>query len=151
MYHLNELKKDIPDNIFQHISKYIINHSRALLYMKEDNLQRKINSFQSRQRRVPRIDRNVVKILSSRILSHDETDCLARGLDYGIVPEKTDDMNIVSNIENFFHRITDISQHHKKLMSEVTNKDTVDGSDVHVLDSKEMTLASSFRSVTDSY
>ncbi|CAF1487170.1 unnamed protein product [Rotaria sp. Silwood1] len=119
--------------------------------MKEDNLQRKINSFQSHQRRVPRIDRNVVKNLSSRILSHDETDCLAHGLDYGLVPKKTDDMNIVSNIENFFHRITDISQHHKMLMSEVTNKDTVDGSDVRVLDSKEMTLASSFRSITDSF
>ncbi|CAF1416294.1 unnamed protein product, partial [Rotaria sordida] len=151
MYHLNELEKNIPDNIFQHISKYIINRSRVLLYAKEDNLQRKINSFQLRQRRVPRVDRNVVKNLSSRILSHDETNCLAHGLDYGLVPKKTDDMNIVSNIENFFHRITDISQHHKKLMSEVTDKDTVDGSDVRVLDSKEMTLASSFRSITDSF
>ncbi|CAF4754150.1 unnamed protein product [Rotaria sp. Silwood2] len=58
-------------------------------------------------------------------------------------------MNIVSNIENFFHRITDISQHHKKIMSEVNDKDAVDGSDV--LDSKEITLASNFRSITDSF
>ncbi|CAF3451214.1 unnamed protein product [Rotaria sp. Silwood1] len=36
-------------------------------------------------------------------------------------------------------------------MSEVSEKDTVDSSDVHVLDSKEMTLASNFRSITDSF
>ncbi|CAF3007455.1 unnamed protein product [Rotaria sp. Silwood2] len=58
-------------------------------------------------------------------------------------------MNIVSNIENFFHRITDNFQHHKKIMSEVNGKDAVDGSDIRVLDSKEMTLASNFRSITD--
>ncbi|CAF3447999.1 unnamed protein product [Rotaria sp. Silwood1] len=60
-------------------------------------------------------------------------------------------MNIVSIIKNGFQRITDISQHHKKMMSEVSEKDTVDSSDVHVLDSKEMTLASNFRSITDSF
>ncbi|CAF2853770.1 unnamed protein product [Rotaria sp. Silwood2] len=151
MYRMDELKKSIPENIFEHVSEYIVNRSRAILYVKEDTLQRKINSFELGQRRVPRVDRNVVKNLSSRILSNDETDCLAHGLDYGLVPKNTDDMNIVSNIENFFHRITDISQHHKKLMSEVNDKDTVDGADVRVLNSKEMTLASSFRSITDSF
>ncbi|CAF1490676.1 unnamed protein product, partial [Rotaria sordida] len=94
---------------------------------------------------------NVVENLSSRILSNDENDYLAHGLDYGLVPKNTDDMNIVSNVENFFHWITNVSQHHKSLMSEVNDKDTVDGSDVCILNSKEMTLASSFRSITDSF
>ncbi|CAF4308954.1 unnamed protein product, partial [Rotaria sp. Silwood2] len=149
--HLDELKIYIPDNVFQHVSNYIINRSRAVLYVKEDNLQRKINSLRAGHRRAPRVDRNVVKNLSSRTLSHDETECLAHGLDYGLVPKNIDDMNIVSNIENFFQRITDISQHHRKMMSEVSDKDTVDGSDVRILDSKEMTLASNFRSITDSF
>ncbi|CAF1216804.1 unnamed protein product, partial [Rotaria sordida] len=101
--------------------------------------------------RILGVDRNVVENLSSRILSNDENDYLAHGLDYGLVPKNTDDMNIVSNIENFFHWITNVSQHHKSLMSEVNDKDTVDGSDVCVLNSKEMTLASSFRSIADSF
>ncbi|CAF2662000.1 unnamed protein product [Rotaria sp. Silwood2] len=151
IHHLDELKKHIPDNVFQHVSNYIINRSHAVLYGKESNLQRKIDSFRAGRRRVPRVDRNVVKNLSSRTLSHDETECLAHGLDYGLVPKNIQDMNIVTNIENFFQRITDISQHHKKMMSEVSEKDTVDGSDVRVLDSKEMTLASNFRSITDSF
>ncbi|CAF4725681.1 unnamed protein product, partial [Rotaria sp. Silwood1] len=128
-----------------------MNRSRAVLYVKEGNLQRKINSFRAGRRRVPRVDGNVVKNLSSRTLSHDETECLAHGLDYGLVPKNIQDMNIVSNIENFFQRITDISQHHKKMMSEVSEKDIVVGSDVRILDSKEMTLASNFRSITDSF
>ncbi|CAF1313934.1 unnamed protein product [Rotaria sordida] len=103
------------------------------------------------QRRILGVDRNVVENLSSRILSNDENDYLAHGLDYGLVPKNTDDMNIVSNVENFFHWITNVSQHHKSLMSEVNDKDTVDGSDVCILNSKEMTLASSFRSITDSF
>ncbi|CAF2892343.1 unnamed protein product [Rotaria sp. Silwood2] len=36
-------------------------------------------------------------------------------------------------------------------MSEVNDKDAIDGSDVRVLDSKETTLASNFRSITDSF
>ncbi|CAF2442037.1 unnamed protein product [Rotaria sp. Silwood2] len=114
-------------------------------------MERKINSFRASHRRIPRIDRNVVKNLSSRTLSQDETECLAHELDYGLVPKNIDDMNIVSNVENFFQRVTDISQHHRKMMSEVSDKETVDGSNVRILDSKEMTLASNFRSITDSF
>ncbi|CAF0795617.1 unnamed protein product [Rotaria sp. Silwood1] len=85
------------------------------------------------------------------MLSNDITNCLSHGLDYGLVPRKVDNMNIISDIENVFHWVTDISQHHKNLVSELNKKDTVIGSDVRVLNSKELTLTSSLRCITDSF
>ena len=83
-YFLDELKQHIPDNVFQHVSKYIINRSRAVLYRKKRNLEKKFTSYELRQTRVCRVDRKVVKNLSSRVLLNEEIDLLARGLDYGL-------------------------------------------------------------------
>jgi hypothetical protein len=150
-YFLNELKQSIPDNVFNHILEYIINRSRALLFEKEVDLEQKIYSLEFYQKKVYPVDRSVVNNLSSRVLTNEEIDCLAHGLDYGLIPKKVDDMNIITNIENFFHRITDISQHHKKLFCELRDRNTVIDSDIRVLSSNEMTLASSLRSITDSF
>jgi hypothetical protein len=80
-YFLNELKKYIPDNVFQHILNYIFNRSRAVLYVKETNLEEKFNSLKQCEKKTYPVDRNVVKNLSSRVLSEEEADCLAHGLD----------------------------------------------------------------------
>ena len=151
VFFLDELKKTIPDNVLQHVLEYIINRSDAVLFEKEKNLKEKMDAFEQYDRKICPVDRNVVINLSSRVLSNEEIDCLAHGLDFGLIPKNVDDMNIISNIENFFHRVTDISQHHKKLISELNDKDTIIDADVRVLNTKELTLASSLRSITDSF
>ncbi|CAF3796416.1 unnamed protein product [Rotaria socialis] len=148
---LDELKNSVPDTIFQHVLEYIIDRSRAVLYKRENKLREKMSRHEQLNRKFDPVDGNVVKNLSSRILSNEEVECLAHGLNYGLIPRKVDDINIISNIENFFHRVTDISQHHKKLFSELKEKNTIVDSDVRVITSKELTLANSLRSITDSF
>lgn len=60
-------------------------------------------------------------------------------------------MNTVGNIEQFFHRVTDIYQHHKKLISDLKDKNKTMTNDIRVLNAKELTLASNLRSLTDSF
>jgi hypothetical protein len=50
-----------------------------------------------------------------------------------------------------FHRITDISQQQKNIISEHNEKNAVINSDVRVLNAKQMTLAIRLRSITDSF
>ncbi|CAF4809685.1 unnamed protein product [Rotaria socialis] len=45
-------------------------------------------------------------------LSDEEIQCLSNGLDYGLIPKRVDKLMIASNIEQFYHRVTDITQHH---------------------------------------
>ncbi|CAF4927923.1 unnamed protein product, partial [Rotaria magnacalcarata] len=97
------------------------------------------------------VDPAVVTNLSTRILSNDEIDCLANGLDYGLVPKRFDEMNAVGNIEQFFHRVTDIYQHHKKFMKDLRDNDKIIPNDIRVLNINEMILASHLRSLTDTF
>ncbi|CAF4343843.1 unnamed protein product, partial [Rotaria magnacalcarata] len=97
------------------------------------------------------VDPAVVTNLSTRILSNDEIDCLANGLDYGLVPKRFDEMNAVGNIEQFFHRVTDIYQHHKKCMKDLRDNDKIIPNDIRVLNINEMILASHLRSLTDTF
>jgi hypothetical protein len=60
-------------------------------------------------------------------------------------------MNVISNIEQFFHHITNIYQHHKPLMNELEEKNKAAARDIRILTEKEMTLASNLRSITDTF
>ncbi|CAF1492766.1 unnamed protein product [Adineta steineri] len=151
MFFLDELKKTIPENVLQHVSEYIKNRSDAVLFAKEKNLKEKMEAFEIYDDKIYRVDRNIVKNLSSRILTDEEIDCLAHGLDFGLIPKNVDDMDIISNIENFFSRVTDIFENHKKIASELKDNDKFIAADVRVLNTKELSLASSLRSITDSF
>ncbi|CAF4998196.1 unnamed protein product, partial [Rotaria sp. Silwood1] len=96
------------------------------------------------------INRKVVTNLSRRVLSNNEVDCLTNGLDFGLVPAHVDDMGVISNVEQFFHHVTNIYQNHKSLMSELEEK-TKTSAEVRVLTAQEMALASNLRSITDSF
>ena len=99
----------------------------------------------------PAVDHTVVSNVSSRVLSDDEITCLAHGLDYNLVPQRFDDMSAIGNIEQFFHRVTDIFQHHKELLKDVQDRAIIKSNDIRVLSAKEMTLASNLRSLSDSF
>jgi hypothetical protein len=122
-----------------------------LIKTKKDTVERKLYGHFLRIKSQHNINPKVVRNLSTRILSNDEVDCLANGLDYGLVPRRFDEMRAVGNVEQFFHRVTDIFQHHKKLMADLKDKDKVIPNDIRVLNTKEMTLASHLRSLTDTF
>ena len=111
----------------------------------------KLNRYRVHLKPNRTVDREVVKNLSTRILSDEEIDCLAHGLDYGLLPRHFDNMNAVGNIERFFHTVTNIFQNRKKLMKDLRDKDIVINNDICVLNTKEMTLASNLRSLTDPF
>ena len=54
----------------------------------------------------------------------------------GLLPKRFDDLNTISNAEYFFHRITNIYEEHKELISELREKDTVIADDVRVFNVK---------------
>jgi len=67
------------------------------------------------------------------------------------VPKRFDEMSAVGNVEQFFHRVTDIFQHHKKLMADLRENDKIIPNDIRVLNTKEITLACDLRSLTDTF
>ncbi len=86
LFYLDQLKENIPEDLFQRILEYITNRSIVVLCVKESNLKRKINELETPLLTALSVDRSVVENLSSRVLTNEEIDCLAQGLDYGLVP-----------------------------------------------------------------
>jgi len=148
---LDLLKSCTSDLLFEHLKEVIVYISIWLLQKKEDNMNVKFQSYDGYVIPQNTVDRKVVKNLSSRVLSNDETDCLANGLDFGLLPRPVNDMNVIGNIEQFFHQITNIYQHHKPLMSELADKNKAVAADIRILSAQEMTLASDLHSTTDSF
>ena len=160
--HLNKLKKMYRyttnllqqycfGNMFERLQQIITTICQPLIQTKEQTIEKKLQGHLLRIQRQRTVDPKVVKNLSSRILSDDEIDCLANGLDYGLVPRRFDDLSTVASIEQFFHRVTDIYDHHKKLMADLKDKDQVLLNDIRVLNTRQMTLASNLRSLTDTF
>jgi hypothetical protein len=160
--HLNKLKRMYRSSsimlqeycsgdLFERLQQIITTICCPLIKAKEQTIEKKSIGHSLRTRPKHNVDPAVVRNLSTRILSNDEIDCLANGLDYGLVPKRFDEMSAVGNVEQFFHRVTDIFQHHKKLMADLRDKDKVISNDIRVLNTKEMTLASNLRSLTDTF
>ncbi|CAF3862070.1 unnamed protein product, partial [Rotaria sp. Silwood1] len=148
---LNLLRECCPENIFQSLQEIITTICKPILDKKKQTIENKLYKLGYVNEPKCNVDRGVVKNLSTRILSDDEIDCLAHGLDYGLLPRNFDNMNAAGNIERFFHNVTDIFQKQKKLMADLKEKDVVIQNDVRVLSSKELTLACNLRSLTDSF
>ena len=148
---LDLLKNSISDDLFKHLKEVIIYISIPLLQEKEYKMSQKLNSYVKPVKPKGPTNRKIVNNLSSRVLSNEETDCLANGLEFGLLPRRVDDMNVISNIEQFFHHITNIYQHHKPLMDELEEKNKAAARDIRILTEKEMTLASNLRSITDTF
>jgi hypothetical protein len=96
-------------------------------------------------------DPKAVTNISSDVLSNEEVLCLANELDYGLTPKCVDSLNAVSSVEEFFHHVTNISEHHKKFFKELSENEVTVESDVHVLSTKELTLTSDLHSITGSF
>ncbi|CAF3195184.1 unnamed protein product [Rotaria socialis] len=160
--HLNKLKKMYqysvtvlqqycPGDLFERLQQIITLICCPLIKTKEQDIEEKLHRHLLRTAPKHTVDPTVVTNQSTRILSNDEIDCLANGLDYGLVPKRFDEMNAVGNIEQFFHRVTDIYQHHKKFMKDLRDNDKIIPNDIRVLNTNEMTLASHLRSLTDTF
>ncbi|CAF4522653.1 unnamed protein product [Rotaria magnacalcarata] len=131
----------------------VVNYCRPLLKKKENVLLGKLWNLGVRYECYEVNDSKVVRNLSTRVVSDEEIQCLANGLDYGLIPKRVDKLMIASNIEQFYHRVTDITQHHKKFMNELkeAGAGAIVKSDVRVLNPKELTLAADLRSLTQSF
>ncbi len=160
--HLNKLKgmyrssiillqQYCSEDLFEQLQEIIQTTCRSPIKEKEQTIEKKLYGHSIRTQPKLTVDPNVVRNLSARVLSNDEINCLAHGLDYALLPRRFDEMGAVGNIEQFFHRVTDIFQHHKKLMADLKDKDKVIPNDIRVLNTKEMTLASNLRSLTDTF
>jgi hypothetical protein len=80
--------KECPPEMFQNLQQIIIDLCRPMIAAKQETVERKLNYFSQRSTtRTPIVDRTVVSNISSRLLSNDEVDCLAHGLDYNLVPQ----------------------------------------------------------------
>ena len=147
---INLLQQYCSEDLFQNLRQIITTICCSLLKEKEETLEKK-NSYCRRTKLKHTVDQKVVTNLSKRVLSSVEIECLAHGLDYSLLPRRFDDFSTAGNVEQFFHRVTDIFQQHKKLMSELKEKDTVISNDIRILSTKEMTLASNLRTLTDGF
>ena len=145
------MKEIIPEDLLKRVLDYISDRSIAVLCVKEYNLKKKLHALEESNPVTDRVNPNVVKNFSSRSLSREEIQCLVHGLDYGLIPKKIDDMNILSNVENFFQRITDVYDEQKKFLSGHEFENEGDKSGVRVLSGNELSLAYKLRSVTDSF
>jgi hypothetical protein len=154
LYHssVRTLEQKCSPELFQNLQQIIIDLCQPMIEEKQLTIEKKLD-FHSRRSITSKfaVDRTVVSNISSRVLSKDEINCLTHDLDYDIVPERFDDMNAVGNIEQFFHRVTDIFQHHKELLKDVQHRAKIKSNDIRVLSAKEMTLASNLRSLSDSF
>ncbi|CAF3533244.1 unnamed protein product [Rotaria socialis] len=131
----------------------VVNYCRPLLKRKENVLLGKLWNLGVRYECYEVNDSKVVRNLSTRVVSDEEIQCLANGLDYGLIPKRVDKLMIANNIEQFYHRVTDITQHYKEFTNELkeAGAGAIVKSDVRVLNSKELTLAADLRSLTQSF
>ncbi|CAF1441093.1 unnamed protein product [Rotaria magnacalcarata] len=150
---LNWLRELVSCRLFEHLYLMVVKYCRPLLKKKENVLQGKLWNLGVRYECYEVNDSKVVQNLSTRIVSDEEIQCLANGLGYGLIPKRVDKLMIASNIEQFYHRVTDITQHHKKFMNELkeAGAGAIVKSDVRVLNPKELTLAADLRSLTQSF
>ncbi|CAF1424651.1 unnamed protein product [Adineta steineri] len=148
---LDLLQNIIPDDLFKHLKEVIIYISLPLLQEKEYKMNQKLCSYVKRIKPKAPINRKIVTNLSSRVLSNEETECLANGLEFALVPRRLDDINVISNVEQFFHHITNIYHFHKPLMEELEEKNKAAARDIRLLTTQQMTLSSNLRSITDTF
>ncbi len=148
---LNLLRELSSTDFFDHLYGIILFECSHLLKRKENTLNRKLSSMNPVKNSTEIFNPKAVTNLSSRVLSQEETLCLANGLDYSLRPKDIDSMNIAGNVETFFHRVTDVFQHHKKFMNEHKENEAILESDMRVLNTKELSLASDLSSFTKSF
>ncbi|CAF4673899.1 unnamed protein product [Rotaria sp. Silwood1] len=148
---LNRLRELSSADFFEHLFEIIVSECSYLIDEKRRILNKKLLSLCPVNNSTRYYNAKVVTNLSSRVLSNEELICLANGLDYSLPPKSINSMNVASNVETFFHRITDVYQHHKKFMNEQKENEAFVESDVRVLNTKELTLASDLSSLTKSF
>ncbi|CAF4387530.1 unnamed protein product [Rotaria sp. Silwood2] len=146
--HLRELSSA---DLFEHFFEIIISECSQLIDEKRRTLNKKLLSLCPVNNSTRYYNAKVVTNLSSRVLSNEELICLANGLDYSLPPKSINSMNVASNVETFFHRITDVYQHQKKFMNEHKEYEAISESDVRVLNTKELSLANDLSSLTKSF
>jgi hypothetical protein len=147
----NTLQESCPEPICQRLQEIIITVCKPILNNKKTTIEKKLHKLGFYNEPKSMVDRKVVKNLSTKTLSEDKIDCLAHGLDYGLLPKRFDNMNAIGNIERFFHRVTDVFQKQKKFRAEMKDKDQVVQNDIRFMDTKQLTLACNLRSLTDSF
>ncbi|CAF2534635.1 unnamed protein product [Rotaria sp. Silwood2] len=148
---LDEIRELSPADFFEHLYQIIILDCARLLEEKQRTLNKKLLSLSPVNNSARFYNPKVVTNLSSRVLSNEELICLANGLDYSLPPKSISSMNVASNVETFFHRITDVYEHQKKFMNEHQDNEVIVKSDLRVLNTKELTLASDLSSLTKSF
>ncbi|CAF4263803.1 unnamed protein product, partial [Rotaria sordida] len=115
---LNHVRELSSTDFFEHFFEIIISECLYLTDKKRRTLNKKLLSLGPVNNSTRYYNVKVVSNLSSRVLSNEELICLANGLDYSLAPKSINSMNAASNVEAFFHRITDVYQHQKKFMNE---------------------------------
>ncbi|CAF4006103.1 unnamed protein product, partial [Adineta steineri] len=84
---------------FRKVTQEYLSQFALLKNKKEYKINRKLYSYVKPMKKKCPIDRKIVNNLSNRVLSDEETDCLANDLEFGLLPHRVDDMNIIGNIE----------------------------------------------------
>ncbi|CAF4905386.1 unnamed protein product, partial [Rotaria sp. Silwood2] len=153
MYELsvNQLRELSSPDFFEHLYELSVSECSGFIDKKRNTLNKKLLSLSPVNSSTHYYNAKVVTNLSSRILSNEELICLANGLDYSLPPKFINSINVASNVETFFHRITDVYQHQKKFMNEHKEYEAISESDVRVLNTKELTLANDLSSLTKSF
>ncbi|CAF0802896.1 unnamed protein product [Adineta steineri] len=148
---LSLLKERCSESIFQQLQEILITVCKPILDKKKETIEKKLRALGYFGELKPKVDRDVVKNLSTRILSDDQIDCLAHGLDFGLLPKHFDNMNVAAHTERFFHNVTNIYQNQKALRDDMKKKDVTIPNGTRLLNSNELTLAYNLRSLTDSF
>ena len=150
-YHLNQMKEILPEDLLKRVLDYISDRSIAVLCVKDSTLTKKLDALKQSMIVIEKVNRHVVKNFSTRKLSDEEIQCLAHGLDYGLVPKDIDDLSVLSNAENYFQRVTDVYAEQKKFLSGEQYENDAAKLGVRVLNGNELSLAYKLRSITDSF
>ena len=146
------LKDYIPVEIFTDATHSISTQIEYFVKIKHETHEKKLSMLIEKQKPVKSsLDTSVVNNLSSRNLKDEERECLAHGLEFGLLPKGVNDINMIINVEEFFHRITNIHQEHKKTISDLKETKTTLNTDIRILNTKEMALSSKLRSLIDSF
>ncbi|CAF3249837.1 unnamed protein product [Rotaria sp. Silwood2] len=153
MYELsvNQLRELSSPDFFEHLYELSVSKCSGLIDKKRTTLNKKLLSLSPVNSSSHNYNSKFVTNLSSRVLSNEELICLANGLDYSLPAKSINFINVASNVEIFFHRITDVYQHQKKSMNEHKEYEAISESDVRVLNTKELTLANDLSSLTKSF
>ncbi|CAF4292929.1 unnamed protein product, partial [Adineta steineri] len=138
---LSLLKERCSESIFQQLQEILITVCKPILDKKKETIEKKLRALGYFGELKPKVDRDVVKNLSTRILSDDQIDCLAHGLDFGLLPKHFDNMNVAAHTERFFHNVTNIYQNQKALRDDMKKKDVTIPNGTRLLNSNELTLA----------